>query len=88
MSLLNLCSREDRSRILRRRSWRKSAAKKRATNPDLCRHRTREARKKLTQRGYYRKGGKGYRPWVMTEKRRAYLAWYNKHVRKAKKEAA
>jgi hypothetical protein len=79
MKLLALCSIDQRSVLLRK--WRQAEwnRKARAANPELYRERVRAHRKRLVERGYYRKGGGGYTQ--PSEKRRAYYRNYNANVR-------
>lgn len=78
---LALLSKAELRLVKRRRAGRVFAAKARAKNPELLRQRVRESRKKMVARGYYKKGGKGYRPWKMTEARREYMKRYNANRR-------
>lgn len=78
---------ELRRLILKRRRQARWARQARAANPELHRERSRANRQKLRERGYYRKGGKGYSKPATSEKRRAYYRWYNLNVRKPRELA-
>lgn len=83
---LAICTPEQRRLIMKRRRQARWAREWRARNPEISRERSRQMRKKLVARGYYRKGGKGYSKPVTSEKRRAYFRWYNANRRLSRDE--
>lgn len=79
LNLLPLDERPKYLRLLRQRKW---LFVRRQADPDKYRKASRDWKRAQTAKGYYKKGGNGYKHARSTPKRRAYWKRYNATRRK------